>query len=140
MRHSITTILTAAAVASASAVASAETLSTQITGAWASGETLEACDTAPITHFMSDGVVAVFLKRDGALHSSGAWSANESELTMTHNDFPLSGDGRSKTPVMLEIVKLDENQFVTKNAEGRERARIRCSDIEITMGHDHDAH
>ena len=140
MRHSITTILSAAAVASASAVASAETVSTQVTGSWASGETLEACDTAPITHFMSDGVVAVFLNRDGDLHSIGAWSASESELTMTHNDFPLSGDGRSKTPVVLEIVKLDETQFVTKNAEGRERARIRCSDIDITMGHDHDAH
>jgi hypothetical protein len=89
---------------------------------------------------MSDGVVAVFLKKDGDLHSVGAWSANESELTMTHNDFPLSGDGRSKTPVVLEIVKLDETQFITKNADGRERARIRCSDIEITMGHDHDAH
>lgn len=140
MRHSITTILTIMAGACASAVASAETVSTQITGAWASGNTLEACHTAPITHFMSDGVVAVFLKKDGDLHSVGAWSANESELTMTHNDFPLSGDGRSKTPVVLEIVKLDETQFITKNADGRERARIRCSDIEITMGHDHDAH
>jgi len=140
MRHSITTILTATAVASASAVASAETVSTQITGAWASGDTLEACHTAPITQFMSDGVVAVFLKMDGDLHSIGAWSAKESELTMTHNDFPLSGDGLSKSPVVLEIVTLDEFQFVTKNAEGRERARVRCSDIEITMGHDHDAH
>ncbi len=140
MRHSATTILIATAVASVSAVASAETVRTQITGAWASGETLEACNTAAITHFMSDGVVAVFLKRDGDLHSIGAWSATDSELTMTHNDFPWRGDGLSKSPVVPEIVALDETQFVTKSAEGRARARVRCSNIEITMGHNHDAH
>lgn len=140
MRHAIKTILTAAAITSALATASAETISTQITGAWASGETHEACGTAAITHFMSDGVVAVFLSKDGELHSIGSWSATEANLTMTHNDFPLSGDGLSKSPVVSEIVTLDETQFVTKNTEGRERARVRCSEIEITMGHDRNAH
>ena len=111
-----------------------------IIGAWASGDTAEACDTAPITHFMSDGIVAVFLKKDGVLHSIGSWSANATEMTMTHNDFPLSGDGISKSPVTLDIIQLDDTRFVTRNAKGEERARVRCADIEITMGHDHEAH
>ena len=87
-------------------------------GAWACGDTDEACESAPITYFMPDGVVAVFLQKDGALHSIGTWSASETELTMTHNDFLLSGDGVSKSPVTLDIIQLDESRFVTRNAKG----------------------
>ncbi len=74
MRHAFKTILNSATVASTLSVASAEPVSTLITGAWASGKTL------------------------------------------------------------------DETQFVTKNTEGRERAHVRRPEIEITMGHDHNAH
>lgn len=108
-----------------------------VTGAWASGESEDACDTAPITLFMSDGVVAVFLKKDGELHSLGAWSSTETSLTMTHNDFPLSGDGKSKSPVVLDIVEINSTQFVTRNENGQERRRIRCPDIKIGLSKDH---
>lgn len=111
-----------------------------ITGAWASGESAEACDAAPITLFMSDGVVAVFLSKDGDLHSLGSWSATEDTLMMTHNDFPISGDGQSNAPVELTILDLSDTRFVTRNGEGAERARIRCSNIELTLGHGHDGH
>ncbi len=121
-------------------VASAQSANHSIVGAWASGDKKDACDTSPITHFMSDGVVAVFMKKDGELHSFGTWSTTEDKLTMTHNDFPLKGDGISNPLVSLDILVLDEKKFVTTNAEGNERARIRCNDIEITMGHSDHAH
>lgn len=120
--------------------AAAEPAGDVITGAWASGDTAEACDTAPITLLMSDGVVAVFLSRDGQLHSLGSWMATADKLTMTHNDFPLSGDGQSKPPVELDILELSETRFITRNAEGAERARVRCPDIELTLGHEADGH
>ncbi|MEL7322612.1 MAG: hypothetical protein AAFN03_11520 [Pseudomonadota bacterium] len=111
-----------------------------ITGAWASGESAEACDVAPITLFMSDGVVAVFLSKDGDLHALGSWSATDETLTMTHNDFPLGDDGQSKAPVELTILDLSKTHFLTRNSKGTERARIRCSNIELTLGHGHDGH
>lgn len=117
--------------------AAAETPSNLATGAWASGGTAAACETAPITLMMSDGVVAVFLSKDGELHSLGSWAITADTLTMTHNDFPLQGDGKSKAPVELTVLELDETRFVTRNAEGSERARVRCQDIEVTLGHDH---
>ena len=111
-----------------------------ITGAWASGEAADACDTAPITLLMSDGVVAVFLSKSGALHSLGSWLVTDETLTMTHNDFPLSGDGQSKPPVELDILELSETRIVTRNAEGAERARVRCPSIKLTQGHAHYGH
>ena len=120
--------------------AAAETPSDMATGAWASGDTAGACETAPSTLLMSDGVVAVFLSKDGDLHSLGSWYTSDDTLTMTHNDFPLSDDGQSKTPVELTILELSETRCITRNAEGAERSRVRCPDIELTLGHDHDAH
>lgn len=120
--------------------AAAETPSTLATGAWASGDTAAACETAPITLMMSDGVVAVFLSKDGELHSLGSWAITADTLTMTHNDFPLSGDGQSKPPVELDILELSETHFVTRNAEGAERARVRCPSIKLTQGHAHYGH
>ena len=111
-----------------------------VTGAWASGDTPDACDTAPITHFMSDGVVAVFLSKDGDLHSLGSWDVKDDRLSMTHNDFPLKGDGLSKDPVELTILELSETQFATENSKGEKRSRIRCDHIELTLGHDHSGH
>lgn len=118
----------------------AQTPTEVATGAWASGDTAEACEAGPITLLMSDGVVAVFLSRDGPLHSLGSWTATADTLTMTHNDFPLSGEGQSKPPVKLDILELSETRFITRNAEGAERARVRCPDIELTLGHEPDGH
>mgnify|MGYP001794987060 CR=1 FL=1 len=120
--------------------AAAETPPEMVVSAWASGDSASACDVKPITLFMSDGVVAVFLSKDGALHSLGTWSVNDDTLTMTHNDFPLSGSGQSKEPVNLTILELSETRFITQNADSVERKRVRCPDIEITLGHDHDGH
>lgn len=120
--------------------AAAETPSDMATGAWASGDTAEACETAPITLLMSDGVVAVFLSKDGDLHSLGSWTTTADTLTMTHNDFPLSGDGQSKAPVELTILELSETRFITRNAKGDIRERIKCNDIKIKTGHDGEPH
>ena len=118
-------------------VASASPDVQTIVGAWASGDTEESCDSAPITYFSSDGVVAIFLKKDGAVHSIGSWSSTETEVAVTHNDFPLKGDGLSKPPVTLQIVRLDETHFVTRNKDGVERSRVRCADLEIGPDHGH---
>ena len=48
---------------------------------------------------------------------------------MTYNDFPLAGDGVLNGPVTLEIIELSETRFVTQNAEGVVRERIRCPAI-----------
>lgn len=120
--------------------AAAETTSEMVVSAWASGDSPSACDAKPITLFMSDGVVAVFLSKDGKLHSLGTWSVIDDTLIMTHNDFPLSGSGQSKEPVNLTIMELSDTRFITQNADGVERKRVRCPDIEITLGHDHDGH
>ena len=120
--------------------AAAETPSEMVVSAWASGDSASACDAKPITLFMSDGVVAVFLSKDGKLHSLGNWSVIDDTLTMTHNDFPLSGSGQAKEPVNLTILELSETRFITQNADGVERKGFRCPDIEITLGHDHDGH
>lgn len=126
-------VLSLGATASAEQAASPE-------GAWASGQGIEACDTGPITLFMSDGVVAVFLTKSGGLHSLGAWSLEDNRLTMTHNDFPLPGSGQSDAPVVLDILKLDAQTFVTRNKDGQERSRVRCSGIEISNGQEHAGH
>ena len=118
----------------------ADTSSELATGTWASGETIEACSEAPISLFMSDGVVAVFVSRDGDLHSLGSWVASDDTLTMTHNDFPLSGDGQSKPPVELAIVELSDTRFVTRNADAEERVRVRCPDIVLALGQDGHGH
>mmetsp|Transcript_19117 Transcript_19117/g.24745 ORF Transcript_19117/g.24745 Transcript_19117/m.24745 type:complete len:136 (+) Transcript_19117:245-652(+) len=121
-------------------VAAAEPASDGIVGAWTSGDTAQACETAPITLLMSDGVVAVFMSKDGDLHSLGSWTATVDTLTMTHNDFPLSGDGQSKAPVELTILDLSETRFITRNAKGDIRERIKCNDIMIKTGHDGEPH
>ena len=97
----------AAFVIGSSLTAFAQSAESGIAGAWTSGSDVDACDTSPITHFMSDGVVAVFMKKDGDLHSLGSWSVADTELTMTHNDFPLSGDGKSNPAIKLDILTID---------------------------------
>jgi len=109
-------------------------------GAWASGKTLAACDTASITYFSSDGVVLVLLTKEGPIHSFGSWRHKGDILEMTHNDFPLDKSGTSKPFVRLNILELSPARFITKNAKGDVRERIKCSDITINPAPDHAPH
>ena len=109
-------------------------------GAWASGGEANACESMPITYFSSDGVVAVLLSANGPVHSIGSWSRSGDALTMTHNDFPLDPSGQSKPAVELNIVTLDADNFVTRNAKGDVRERIKCNSVTINTGHDDGSH
>jgi len=109
-------------------------------GAWASGGDTEDCATAPITYFSSDGVVLVLLTAEGPIHSFGKWNVSGKQLTMTHNDFPLDSSGKSNLPVVLEITELNGTRFVTRNAKGDVRKRIKCDDIVLKSGPDHVSH
>jgi len=59
---------------------------------------------------------------------------------MTHNDFPLDSSGQSKPAVELNIVTLDADNFVTRNAKGDVRERIKCNSVTINTGHDDGSH
>lgn len=109
-------------------------------GAWASSEINDACNTSPITYFSSDGVVLVLLSKDGPIHSTGSWQVEQDSLTMTHNDFPLKGDGLSKPSVSLQILELNSERFSTRNAKGDIRNRVRCMSIMLMEDPDHSDH
>lgn len=103
-------------------------------GAWASAETPEACATAPISMFFSDGSVAVFESAAGSLHAIGVWRIDGQKLVMTHNDAPFDQEGAAKPPSTLDIVELTQTRFVTKNAEGKQRVRVRCAGLVLPHG------
>ena len=129
-----------ALVASCASFADPLTETLQPLGAWASGTDGDACETAPITYFSSDGVVLVLLSAKGPVHAIGSWDRNGDVLAMTHNDFPLDPSGQSKPAVKLSIMTLDADRFVTRNAKGDIRERIKCSEIAIKTGHDTEPH
>ena len=129
-----------ALVASCASLADPLTETPQPLGAWASGTNSDACETAPITYFSSDGVVLVLLSAEGPVHAIGSWDRNGDVLTMTHNDFPLDPSGRSKPAVELNIMTLDADRFVTRNAKGDIRERIKCNNIAIKTDHDTEPH
>ncbi len=103
-------------------------------GAWASAETPEACATAPISMFFSDGSVAVFESATGGLHSIGVWRIEGENLVMTHNDAPFDQAGAAKPASTLRILELSADRFVTANAEGKQRVRVRCRGLELPHG------
>ena len=111
-----------------------------VLGAWASADQVEDCATAPISLFMSDGSMSVFLKAAGPIHAVGVWRLDGDTLYITHNDAPFSTDGKSKPESALTIVELDQDRFVTRNMAGKERNRVRCVDIEITGGGESHGH
>ncbi len=129
-----------ALVASCASFADPLTETPEPLGAWASGTDGDACETAPITYFSSDGVVLVLLSAKGPVHAIGSWDRNGDVLAMTHNDFPLDPSGQSKPAVELSIMTLDADRFVTRNAKGDIRERIKCNDIAIKTGHDTESH
>jgi hypothetical protein len=88
-------------------------------GAGASAETPEACATAPISMFFSDGSVAVFESATGSLHAIGVWR--------------IEG-GAARPASMFQIVELSANRFVTANAEGKQRVRVRCTGLVLPHG------
>jgi len=103
-------------------------------GAWASAETPEACATAPISMFFSDGSVAVFESATGSLHAIGVWRIEGDQLVMTHNDAPFEQGGVARPASMLQIVELSTNRFVTANPEGKQRVRVRCTGLVLPHG------
>lgn len=144
MKNKVTqlgSVLTLSLILSACATATKSTSDeTNPQGAWASGLDVASCDTAPITYFSSDGVVLVLLTSNGPIHSFGRWSVENGTIEMTHNDFPVQGDGSSKAPVSLDILTLTDERFDTRNPAGQVRERIKCSDIELTPSPDHASH
>lgn len=129
-----------ALVSSCASLADSVIETPQPLGAWASGTDKNACETAPITYFSSDGVVLVLLSAEGPVHAIGSWDRKGDVLAMTHNDFPLDPSGESKPAVELNIMTLNADSFVTRNAKGDIRERIKCNDIKINTGHDGEPH
>ena len=103
-------------------------------GAWASAETSQGCVSAPISLFFSDGSVAVFESATGGLHAIGVWRIEGRNLVMTHNDAPFDQAGKTKPPSVLEILELSDARFVTRNAEGKQRVRVRCAGLVLPYG------
>ena len=75
-----------ALVASCASFADPLTETLQPLGAWASGTDGDACETAPITYFSSDGVVLVLLSAKGPVHAIGSWDRN-GDGTVTRKEF-----------------------------------------------------
>lgn len=113
---------------------------TSTIGAWASGASVKDCQNSPITYFSSDRVVAVLLSAKGPVHSIGSWTRKRDQLTMTHNDFPLDPSGQLNAPVILDIIELSANRFVTRNSKGDVRERIRCRHVNLKSEHEDDSH
>ncbi|WP_409433961.1 hypothetical protein ACJ3XI_05515 [Litorimonas sp. RW-G-Af-16] len=98
-------------------------------GAWASGTTLEACETEQITYLSSDGVVIDMYSKDGAFHSFGKWSRIGDDLIITHNELPLDATGISAPDITLGIVKLTLTNLHVQNKKGAVRERIKCEGL-----------
>ena len=105
--------------------------SSHITGAWASTDDVAKCTKAPLSLFMSDGAMVIFESARGSIHSVGVWRKEGKTLYITHNEAPFPSNGTSNPEVALTIVQLNQSHFVTRNKTGKERVRVRCTDIQI---------
>lgn len=101
----------------------------RIPGAWASGEGAEACRSAPISYFLSDGSYLVFNRFDGPLHAVGRWRVEGERVFLTHTDAPFPENGQAKPETALVLRKVDERLFETVNPAGRARVRTRCTGL-----------
>jgi hypothetical protein len=106
----------------------------RIPGAWASGEQVDACQSAAISYFMSDGTYVVFERCDGPLHAVGRWRLESDRFIMTHNDAPFPEDAGASTEATLTVTRLDADRFVSTNAAGRGRVRTRCRGLILQPG------
>jgi len=59
---------------------------------------------------------------------------------MTHNDAPFAMTGAAKPASRLAIEELSDARFVTSNAEGRRRVRVRCQALVLLHGAKEAAH
>jgi hypothetical protein len=106
----------------------------RVPGAWASGDGANACGTAAISYLMNDGTYVVFNRFDGPLHAIGRWRLEGATFYMTHNDGPFPEDGAASEEATLTVTRLDTDRFVSTNAAGRERVRIRCRGLVLPPG------
>jgi hypothetical protein len=90
--------------------------------------------------FFSDGSVAVFESATGGLHAVGVWRIDGDRLIMTHNDAPFDQAGAAKPASILHIKELSDGRFVTANAEGKQRVRVRCAGLVLPHGATESAH
>lgn len=105
-----------------------------IPGAWASGEAPDACRTAPISYFLSDGTYVVFDRFDGPLHAVGRWRVEGASVIMTHTDAPFPDNGAASAEATLTLRRIDGAVFETANAAGRVRVRTRCAGLVLPPG------
>lgn len=105
-----------------------------IPGAWASGDSPDACRTAPISYFLSDGTYVVFDRFDGPLHAVGRWRIEGAIVILTHTDAPFPENGVASAEAALNLRRLDSAVFETSNAAGRVRVRTRCVGLVLPPG------
>lgn len=133
MRNTLFAMAALAAFMPGAALAqSASFDSARVPGAWASGDSDGACQTAAISYFMSDGTYVVFERFDGPLHAVGRWRLEGDRFIMTHNDAPFPGAASAEAT--LTITRLDADRFVSTNTAGRERVRTRCHGLILPPG------
>lgn len=135
MRNTLFAMAALAAFMPGAALAqSASFDSARVPGAWASGDSDGACQTAAISYFMSDGTYVVFERFDGPLHAVGRWRLEGERFIMTHNDAPFAEDGVASAEATLTVTRLDSDRFVSTNTAGRERVRTRCHGLILPPG------
>lgn len=133
--HLICALIAAAVLgASAHAQPASSDPASLIPGAWASGEGPEACRTAPISFFLSDGTYVVFDRFDGPLHAVGRWRVEGASVILTHTDAPFPDDGAASAEAILSLRRIDGAVFETANAAGRVRVRTRCTGLVLPPG------
>jgi len=135
MRNALLAIAALAALVPGAALAQSASFDAErVPGAWASGEEDNACETAAISYFMSDGTYVVFERFDGPLHAVGRWRLEGDRFIMTHNDAPFPEDGAASAEATLTVTRVDADRFVSTNAAGRERVRTRCRGLILPPG------
>lgn len=102
-----------------------------IPGAWAAGETTEACKTAAITVFFTDGSLIIFDSPKGPLHAVATWRAADGGVYMSYNRAPFAGNAASRPASKLKIRELTATRFVTENPDGAVRTRVRCENAAV---------
>lgn len=105
-----------------------------IPGAWASGEGANACRTAAISYFLTDGTYVVFERFDGPLHAVGRWRVDGASVIVTHTDAPFPENGAASAEATLALKRIDSAVFETANAAGRDRVRTQCAGFVLPPG------
>lgn len=104
-----------------------------IPGAWAAGDSADACETAAITVFFTDGSLVIFDSPSGPVHAVATWRFENGDLFMSYNRAPFPAGGVSNPARKILIRELSAERFVTENADGLVRRRVRCSDLVVPI-------